>query len=103
MTRLSSRTTAASLTLACALLISACEQKAEQASQQQPAPKVGIVTLSSQSYTLTSELPGRTAWVITIPNFLGFDLVTARHNRIMGFSIGWTIMDDLHFIARNIN
>ncbi len=62
MTRPSSRATAATVTLACALLISACEQKAEQASQQQqPAPKVGIVTLSAKSYTLTSELPGRTA------------------------------------------
>lgn len=62
MTRLSSRATAASLTLVCTLLISACDQKTEPASaQQQPAPKVGIVTLASQSYTLTSELPGRTA------------------------------------------
>lgn len=61
MNRPSSRATAASLTLACALLISACEQKSEQASQQQPPAKVGIVTLSAQSYTLTSDLPGRTA------------------------------------------
>ena len=62
MTRPSSRATAATLTLACALLISACEQKTEQAgNQERPAAKVGIVTLSSQSYTLTSELPGRTA------------------------------------------
>lgn len=62
MTRPSSRTTAVSLTLACALLISACDQKTESAAgQEQPAPKVGIVTLSSESFTLTSELPGRTA------------------------------------------
>ena len=62
MTRPSSRATAASLTLACALLISACDQKTESAAgQEQPAPKVGIVTLSSESFTLTSELPGRTA------------------------------------------
>lgn len=62
MTRPSSRATAVSLTLACALLISACDQKTEPAAgQQQPAPKVGIVTLSSESFTLTSELPGRTA------------------------------------------
>lgn len=64
MTRPSSRATAVSITLACALLISACDNTNEPASQQQqqqPAPKVGIVTLSTQSYTLTSELPGRTA------------------------------------------
>ena len=62
MTRPSSRATAISLTLACALLISACDQKTEPAAgKEQPAPKVGIVTLSSESFTLTSELPGRTA------------------------------------------
>ena len=62
MTRPSSRATAVSLTLACALLISACDQKSEStAKKEQPAAKVGIVTLSSQSFTLTSELPGRTA------------------------------------------
>ncbi len=60
MTRLSSRTTAASITIACALLISACEQKAETTEQQRPPAKVGIVTLSSQSHTITSNLPGRT-------------------------------------------
>lgn len=61
MTRLSSRATAVSLTLASALLISACEKQPESADQAKPAAKVGIVTLSSQPYTLTSELPGRTA------------------------------------------
>lgn len=62
MTRPSSSATAASLILACALLLSACDQKSEPASPKQaPAPKVGIVTLSSESYTLTTELPGRTA------------------------------------------
>lgn len=62
MTRPSSRAMTVALTLACALFISACDTGSDSASQQQqPAPKVGIVTLSSQSYTLTSELPGRTA------------------------------------------
>ena len=62
MTRPSPSATAASLTLACALLLSACDQQSEPASQQQqPAPKVGIITLTSESYTLTTELPGRTA------------------------------------------
>ncbi|MDY0205720.1 MAG: efflux RND transporter periplasmic adaptor subunit [Pseudomonas sp.] len=62
MTRASSSTIAASLTLAGALLLSACDKPSEPASEQQrPAPKVGIVTLSSESFTLTSQLPGRTA------------------------------------------
>ena len=61
MTRLSSRTTAAALTLACTLLISACDQPTDEPVQQQrPAAKVGIVTLASEAYTLTTELPGRT-------------------------------------------
>lgn len=62
MTRPLPSATAASLTLACALLLSACDQQSEPASQQQqPAPKVGIITLTSEPYTLTTELPGRTA------------------------------------------
>lgn len=61
MTRPSSSTTAIFLTLACAVLISACDQPKEPVQQERPTPKVGIVTLSSQAYTLTSELPGRTA------------------------------------------
>lgn len=61
MTRPSSTTTAVALTLAGALLLSACDKKTDSAAaQEQPAPKVGIVTLSSESYTITSELPGRT-------------------------------------------
>lgn len=62
MTRPSSRATAVILSLACALLLSACEQNNEPAKpKQQPAPKVGVVTLSPETYTLTTELPGRTA------------------------------------------
>lgn len=62
MTRPSSRATAVILSLACALLLSACEQNNEPAKpKQQPVPKVGVVTLSSETYTLTTELPGRTA------------------------------------------
>ena len=62
MPRPSSRATAVILSLACALLLSACEQSNEPAKpKQQPAPKVGVVTLSSETYTLTTELPGRTA------------------------------------------
>ena len=49
--------------LACAVvLLTACnEQEANTTSQQQPPPKVGFVTLEAQPYTLTTELPGRTA------------------------------------------
>lgn len=62
MTRPSSRATAVCLTLACAFLISACDKKTETAAgPERPVPKVGIVTLAAESYTLTSELPGRTA------------------------------------------
>ena len=62
MTRPSSSATAAFLTLVCALLISACDQPSnEPTKKQQAIAKVGIVTLASETYTLTSELPGRTA------------------------------------------
>ena len=62
MTRPSSTATAVALTLVGALLLSACDKKTDSAAaQEQPAPKVGIVTLSSESHTITSELPGRTA------------------------------------------
>nr|WP_053105718.1 efflux RND transporter periplasmic adaptor subunit [Thiopseudomonas alkaliphila] len=49
--------------LACAVvLLTACnEEEANTTSQQQPPPKVGFVTLEAQPYTLTTELPGRTA------------------------------------------
>lgn len=41
-----------------ALLVGCGEQSAPE--QQQPAPKVGIVTLQTEPYALTTELPGRT-------------------------------------------
>ncbi len=41
-----------------ALLVGCDEQSAPE--QQQPAPKVGIVTLQTEPYALTTELPGRT-------------------------------------------
>lgn len=44
--------------VALAALLSGCEQQ-EAAPAAQP-PKVGVVTLQSQAFTLTSELPGRT-------------------------------------------
>lgn len=43
-------------------LLGACNQSSEQAqSGQQPAPKVGYYGIQAQSYTLTSQLPGRTS------------------------------------------
>lgn len=39
-------------------LLSGCQQ--EEAAPAAAAPKVGVVTLQSQAFTLTSELPGRT-------------------------------------------
>ena len=47
--------------VALATLLSGCDKKEEAAPQQaQQAPQVGVVTLKTQPYTLTSELPGRT-------------------------------------------
>lgn len=56
------RAAAFSLTLLGAAVLTACDST-EQPQQQgsQPAPKVGIVTLEAKPFTLTSELPGRTA------------------------------------------
>lgn len=56
-----SRAKALSLTLATSLLISACNAPEETQQQAQPAPKVGVYNITTQAYTLTSELPGRTA------------------------------------------
>ncbi|WP_397451544.1 efflux RND transporter periplasmic adaptor subunit [Pseudomonas sp. NA-150] len=45
--------------VALASLLSGCDQK-QQAAPAPPPPQVGVVTLQTQSYTLTTELPGRT-------------------------------------------
>lgn len=45
--------------LATTVLLSACDETQEAPPQM--APKVGIVTLETQPFTLTTELPGRTA------------------------------------------
>lgn len=48
--------------LSAATLLSACnEPQQQQSQQQQPAPKVGYYSIKAQSFTLTSQLPGRTA------------------------------------------
>ncbi|MBD0705490.1 efflux transporter periplasmic adaptor subunit [Pseudomonas sp. PSB1] len=45
--------------IALASLLSGC--KKEEAAPAAPAPQVGVVTLKTQPFTLTSELPGRTS------------------------------------------
>lgn len=45
--------------VALASLLSGCNQK-QEAAPAPPPPQVGVVTLQSQAYTLTTELPGRT-------------------------------------------
>ena len=45
--------------IALASLLSGCSKK-EEAAPAPPPPQVGVVTLKTQSYTLTTELPGRT-------------------------------------------
>ena len=56
----SARATLGSAALLSLLLLAGC-QKEEAPKQAAPAPKVGVVTLEVQPFTLTSELPGRTA------------------------------------------
>nr|WP_314478435.1 efflux RND transporter periplasmic adaptor subunit [uncultured Pseudomonas sp.] len=46
--------------VALATLLSGCKKEDQAAQQQQQAPQVGVVTLQPQSFTLTTELPGRT-------------------------------------------
>jgi membrane fusion protein (multidrug efflux system) len=45
--------------VALASLLSGCSKK-EEAAAAPPPPQVGVVTLKTQAYTLTSEVPGRT-------------------------------------------
>jgi len=45
--------------VALASLLSGCSKK-EEAAPAPPPPQVGVVTLQTQAYTLTSEVPGRT-------------------------------------------
>ena len=45
--------------VALASLLSGCSKK-EEAAAAPPPPQVGVVTLKTQAYTLTTELPGRT-------------------------------------------
>lgn len=56
----SARATLGATALLSLLLLAGCQDEAPQ-QQARPAPLVGVVTLEAQPYTLTSELPGRTA------------------------------------------
>lgn len=56
------RAKATSLALVVAVLLSACQEPQNQAQPgQMPAPKVGYYSIQTQSFTLTSQLPGRTS------------------------------------------
>ena len=55
----SARATLGSAALLSLLLLAGCKEAA--APQARPAPQVGVVTLEAQPFTLTTELPGRTA------------------------------------------
>lgn len=46
--------------IALASVLSGCKKEEAAAPAAAPAPQVGVVTLQPQSYTLTSDLPGRT-------------------------------------------
>lgn len=60
MNSTSARATLGSAALLSLLLLAGCQKEAEQ-QQARPAPQVGVVTLEAQPFTLTTELPGRTA------------------------------------------
>ena len=55
----SARATLGSAALLSLFLLAGCQKEA--APQARPAPQVGVVTLEAQPFTLTTELPGRTA------------------------------------------
>ncbi|MCQ4348225.1 efflux RND transporter periplasmic adaptor subunit [Pseudomonas stutzeri] len=54
------RATLGATALLSLLLLAGCQEQAAP-QQAKPAPQVGVVTLEAQPFTLTSELPGRTA------------------------------------------
>ena len=50
-----------SLFLSIAALTVGCQSEATPLEPEQPIPEVGVVTLQAEAFTLTTELPGRTA------------------------------------------
>jgi membrane fusion protein (multidrug efflux system) len=61
MNSTSARATLGSAALLSLLLLAGCQKEEGAAPQARPAPQVGVVTLEAQPFTLTTELPGRTA------------------------------------------
>ncbi|MDR0440978.1 MAG: efflux RND transporter periplasmic adaptor subunit, partial [Candidatus Accumulibacter sp.] len=47
--------------LACAVLLTACEQKAQAPARAGVMPSVSVVTVETRTLTLSTQLPGRTA------------------------------------------
>ncbi|MBV2134010.1 efflux RND transporter periplasmic adaptor subunit [Pseudomonas sp. MAP12] len=60
MNSVSTRATLGTAALLSLLLLAGCQKEAA-APQARPAPAVGVVTLEAQPFTLTTEVPGRTA------------------------------------------
>ncbi|HEY8330418.1 MAG TPA: efflux RND transporter periplasmic adaptor subunit [Pseudomonas sp.] len=60
MNSVSTRATLGTAALLSLLLLAGCQKEAA-APQARPAPQVGVVTLETQPFTLTTEVPGRTA------------------------------------------
>lgn len=60
MNSTSARATLGFAALLSLLLLAGCQKEAPP-QQARPAPQVGVVTLEAQPFTLTTELPGRTA------------------------------------------
>ncbi|MND66651.1 Multidrug resistance protein MexA precursor [compost metagenome] len=61
MNSASARATLGFVALSSLLLLAGCGKEDAAGPQARPAPKVGVVTLEAQPFTLTTELPGRTA------------------------------------------
>ena len=61
MNSASARATLGFAALSSLLLLAGCGKEDAAGPQARPAPKVGVVTLEAQPFTLTTELPGRTA------------------------------------------
>lgn len=61
MNRPFTRTKALLFTLAGSMLVSACNAPEESTGQEAPPPRVGVYEIQAQPFTLTTELPGRTA------------------------------------------
>ncbi|HEY6609608.1 MAG TPA: efflux RND transporter periplasmic adaptor subunit [Pseudomonas sp.] len=61
MNSASARATLGFAALSSLLLLAGCGKEDAAGPQARPAPQVGVVTLEAQPFTLTTELPGRTA------------------------------------------